>query len=145
MRVVGRRKELARLLALELNAVRLEEAHRVFDGELAQDRADRARRAARVGLLVDRVVRDIAAPAACDEDLGADDARAVECDDARSRAASMDRGEQPRGTRTDDDEVCVLDHGASGFVGVSATEPFSVRAFSASTSMSMVSPALPVA
>jgi len=90
-------------------------------------------------------VRDIAAPAARDENLGADHTRAVERDDARARAPGVDRREKSRCARADDDQVRLFAHGASGFVGVSATEPFSVRAFSASTSISIESPALPVA
>ena len=88
---------------------------------------------------------DIAAPAARDEDLGADHARAVERDHARARAASVDRREESRCARADDDKIGLLAHGASGFVGVSATEPFSVRDFSARISISTESPALPVA
>ena len=145
VRVVGRRKELARVLALEFDAVRLEKPHRVFDRELAQHRADCAGGAARVRLLVDSVVRDIAAPAARDEDLGADHARAVERDDARARAPGVDRREESRCASADDDEVCVLGvrRVCHGSVASSLTVVAMSRAFSAANATPTSAPAPP--
>jgi hypothetical protein len=107
---VGGGEELAGVLALEGDAEVLEERDGLGDIEAAEDLADGVGRGAGVLLLVDLVVRDVAAAAAGDEDLGAEFFGAVEGNDAgvgRCGAAGPDGGEEAGGAGADDGDVGV--------------------------------------
>ena len=85
-RAIGHREQLARLLALERDAELAEERDRARHVEAAQHLADGRGRGAVEGPLVHGVMGDVAPPAAGDEDLRAQRARAVEDEDAPSGA-----------------------------------------------------------
>jgi len=108
---VGGGEELAGVFDFQLDAALGEEVDRVADGEALENLFDRV--AAAAGGVVNRphdVMGDVAAPAAGDEDLGAELFSAVERDDARVRrggAGGEDCGEQPRGAGADDGDVGV--------------------------------------
>ncbi len=104
-------EQLAGRLALEAHVQIGEERDGLLNGEGAQHAGDDVgRRAEEVGRF-DEVVRDVAAPAAGDQDLGTDARRAVDRDDAcRLRgvtygAAGGDRGHHARGADADDRDV----------------------------------------
>jgi hypothetical protein len=118
-RRVGRRKELAGLLALELDARLGEERHRVGHAEAAEHLADRRGRAAGVVGLAHHLVRDVTAAAPGHEDLRAELPCAVHGDD-RERAARGRGGtagprgrEQAGGSGADDENVGLAIHGGT--------------------------------
>ena len=98
--IVGGWEELAGLLALELDAEIGEEADGARDIVTPEDVFDGVARGAGVGGFVHGVMGDVAAPAAGDEDFGAELLRAVEGEDAgvglygTERSGSPDGGEE---------------------------------------------------
>ena len=106
-RLVGVGKELAARLFVQRQAEIAEERDGLLDRERAQHAADdRPLAAPEVGL-GDDGVRDVAAAAAADEDLGARLEGAVEQDDRPRRrgAAREDRGREAGGAGADDRDV----------------------------------------
>src|SRR6185295_10281438 len=106
-RPIGIRKEFAAGFFVERHADLAEERDGVGDRERPENAADDRRRPAPEIAFGDRRIRDVAAAAAADQNLGAGRARAVE-DDDRSRwieAAREDRGREPGGAGADDRDV----------------------------------------
>jgi hypothetical protein len=103
-RAVGRREQLARVLALERDAAFAEERHGLAHVEPTEHLADRGPRGTGEGGLVHGMVRHVAPAAARDEDLRSQRACAVERDHGlpRSRARGLDRRHEARGAGPDD-------------------------------------------
>jgi hypothetical protein len=99
-RSIRRRKQLARLLPLELHAQLTEEPDGSFDIESPDHLPNRVRRPARVRIARQAVMRHVAPPATRDEDLGPELPRAVQRHDAQwrpritGRATRRDRRHQ---------------------------------------------------
>lgn len=94
-RAVGVGEELAPRLAVQRDTDVGEEPDSGWNGEVPEHPAHDGRAAAVEVALADRLVGDVAARAAADEDLGADAGRAVEKDDGPIR--SQLSGENGRG------------------------------------------------
>jgi len=106
-RAVRIRKELTVRFNVERNAEILEERNRVVGGEPPQDAPyDCARSAGEVGLGHDGV-RDVAARAAADQDLGSGLPRALEDEDGERRCVALgeDRRGKAGGSAADDGNI----------------------------------------
>ena len=79
--IIGDRKEFARLFTLEFDTEFAEEGHGSFCVESLNDFPYGVARRTGISALVHHIVRDIAAPAARDEDLGAQARRTVQQDE----------------------------------------------------------------
>jgi len=105
-RAIGHREQLAGFLALQIDAERPEEIDRGGHVERTEDLTDRIAVPVEV-FGMHNVVRDVASPAAGNQDLRADAFRAVERDDASALPRSEDRGHQAGRTGTHDCHIVV--------------------------------------